>query len=94
MDGLICIRNKFTAYGSSVRIESKNGLKIADLARADVFDYIEVFFNRTRCHNRLAGVSPEVLDAPQFEVQLCLPQRGNSTLSKEDTWGKNRHRAH
>jgi len=43
MDGLICIRNKFTAYGSSVRIESKNGLKIADLARADVFDYIEAF---------------------------------------------------
>jgi len=28
------------------------------LARADVFDYIEVFYNRTRRHSHLDGVSP------------------------------------
>ena len=32
MDGLICFKNKFTADGSSVKIESKVGLKIAELA--------------------------------------------------------------
>jgi transposase InsO family protein len=34
-----------------------------DLARADVFDYIEVFYNRTRRHSHLGGVSPEAFEA-------------------------------
>ncbi|EBE1998056.1 IS3 family transposase, partial [Salmonella enterica] len=29
-----------------------------DLARADVFDYIELFYNWARRHNHLVGVSP------------------------------------
>jgi putative transposase len=29
-----------------------------DAARADVFEYIEVFYNRVRRHSSLAGVSP------------------------------------
>jgi putative transposase len=33
--------------------------KTCDLARADVFDYIEVFYNRTCRHSHLDGVSPE-----------------------------------
>ncbi|HEE1197327.1 IS3 family transposase, partial [Klebsiella pneumoniae] len=33
-----------------------------DLARADVFDYIEVFYNRTRRHSHPGGVSPEAFE--------------------------------
>jgi len=31
-------------------------------ARADVFDYIESFYNRTRRHSHLGGVSPEAFE--------------------------------
>jgi len=31
-----------------------------DVARADVFYDIEIFYNRTRRHGHLGGVSPEV----------------------------------
>ncbi|NYB31478.1 IS3 family transposase [Pantoea agglomerans] len=33
-----------------------------DMARADIFDYIEVFYNRTRRHSHLGGVSPEAFE--------------------------------
>lgn len=33
-----------------------------DLARADVFDYIESFYNRTRRHSHLDGLSPEAFE--------------------------------
>jgi len=36
--------------------------KTWDLAHADVFDYIEVFYNRARRHSHLGGVSPEVFE--------------------------------
>jgi len=36
--------------------------KTQDLARADVFDYIEVFYNRSRRHSDLGGVSPEAFE--------------------------------
>jgi len=32
-------------------------------AKADVFDYIEVFYNRTRRHIHIGGVSPEAFEA-------------------------------
>lgn len=32
------------------------------LARADVFDYIEVLSNRTRRHSHLGSVSPEAFE--------------------------------
>ncbi len=34
-----------------------------DLAKADIFEYIEMFYNRTRRHSHLGGVSPEVFEA-------------------------------
>lgn len=37
--------------------------KTRELARADIFDYIEVFYNRQRRHSHLGGVSPEVFEA-------------------------------
>lgn len=36
--------------------------KTRELARADVFDYIEVFYNRKRRHSHLGGVSPEAYE--------------------------------
>jgi putative transposase len=33
------------------------------LARADVFEYIEMFYNRTRRHSHLGGVSPKEFEA-------------------------------
>lgn len=31
-------------------------------ASKDIFDYIEVFYNRTRRHSHLGGVSPEAFE--------------------------------
>lgn len=36
--------------------------KTRDLAKSDVFDYIEVFYNRIRRHNHLGGVSPKAFE--------------------------------
>ncbi|MCL8336784.1 IS3 family transposase, partial [Klebsiella pneumoniae] len=36
--------------------------KSRDLARADIFEYIEVFYNRSRRHSHLGGVSPEAFE--------------------------------
>ena len=36
--------------------------KAREMARADVFDYIEVFYNRSRRHSRLGGIGPEGLE--------------------------------
>ena len=40
--------------------------KTRELARADVFDYIEVFYNRKRRHSHLNGVSPEAFEQASF----------------------------
>ena len=40
--------------------------KTRDLARADVFDYIEAFYNRTRRHSHIGGVSPEAFEMASF----------------------------
>lgn len=37
--------------------------KTRDMARADVFDYIEAFYNRARRHSHLGGVSPEAFES-------------------------------
>lgn len=41
----------------------KRTYKTRELARADIFDYIEVFYNRQRRHSHLGGVSPEVFES-------------------------------
>ena len=33
-----------------------------DLAKADIFEYIEMFYNRIRRHSHLGGVSPEAFE--------------------------------
>lgn len=49
------------SFFSSLKKERvrKRVYKTRDLARADVFDYIEVFYNKMRRHTHLGGVSPE-----------------------------------
>jgi len=52
------------SFFSSLKKERirKRIYKTRDLARADVFDYIEVFYNRKRRHSHLGGVSPEAFE--------------------------------
>lgn len=52
------------SFFSSLKKEriKKRIYRTRDLAKADVFDYIEVFYNRTRRHSHLGGVSPEAFE--------------------------------
>lgn len=52
------------SFFSSLKKERirKRIYRTRDLAKADVFDYIEVFYNRTRRHSHLGGVSPEAFE--------------------------------
>jgi putative transposase len=36
--------------------------KTREMAAADIYDYIELFYNRTRRHSHLSGVSPEAFE--------------------------------
>lgn len=40
--------------------------KTRDLARPDIFDYIEVFCNRTRSHSHLGGARPGAFEKDSF----------------------------
>ena len=52
------------SFFSSLKKEriQKRIYKTRDLERADVFDYIEVFYNRNRRHSHLGGISPEAFE--------------------------------
>ncbi len=52
------------SFSSSLKKEriKKRVYKTRDLARSDIFDYIEAFYNRTRRHSHLGGVSPEAFE--------------------------------
>ncbi|MHC4374083.1 MAG: IS3 family transposase [Planctomycetota bacterium] len=56
------------SFFSSLKKErvKKRIYKTRDLAREDVFDYIEVFYNRKRRHSHLGGVSPEAFEQASF----------------------------
>lgn len=52
------------SFFSSLKKERirKQIYRTRDLARADVFDYIEGFYNRRRRHSHLGGMSPEAFE--------------------------------
>lgn len=52
------------SFFSSLKKEriKKRIYKTRDLARADIFDYIEMFYNQTRRHSHIGGVSPEAFE--------------------------------
>ena len=56
------------SFFSSLKKEriKKRLYKTRDLARADVFDYIESFYNRVRRHSHIGGVSPEAFEMASF----------------------------
>jgi putative transposase len=56
------------SFFSSLKKEriKKRLYKTRDLARADIFDYIETFYNRTRRHSHIGGVSPEAYETASF----------------------------
>jgi putative transposase len=56
------------SFFSSLKKErvKKRVYKTRDLARADIFDYIESFYNRTRRHSHVGGVSPEAFERASF----------------------------
>lgn len=60
-----CLDNEVAeSFFSSLNKERirKRIYKTRDMARADIFDYIEVFYNRNRRHSHLGGVSPEAFE--------------------------------
>ncbi len=52
------------SFFSSLKKERirKQVYRTRDLTKADVFEYIEMFYNRTRRHSHLGGVSPEAFE--------------------------------
>jgi putative transposase len=52
------------SFFSSLKKErvKKRIYKTRDLARADIFDYIKMFYNQSRRHSHLGGVSPEAFE--------------------------------
>jgi putative transposase len=52
------------SFFSSLKKEriKKRIYKTRDLARADIFDYVEMFYNPSRRHSHLGGVSPEAFE--------------------------------
>ena len=52
------------SFFSSLKKERirKRIYKTRELAKADIFDYIEAFYNRTRRHSHLGDVSPEAFE--------------------------------
>ena len=61
------------SFFSSLKKEriKKHIYRNRELARADLADYIEAFYNRTRRHSHLGGMSPE-----QFETVHTPRSRG------------------
>ena len=53
------------SFFSSLKKERirKKVYRTRSLARADVFDYVEMFYNRIRRHSHLGGVSPEAFES-------------------------------
>lgn len=56
------------SFFSSLKKEriKKRIYKTREMAKRDIFDYIEVFYNRQRRHSHLGGVSPEAFEKASF----------------------------
>ncbi len=56
------------SFFSSLKKErvKKRVYRTRELARADIFDYIEVFHNRKRRHSHLGGISREQFEQASF----------------------------
>jgi putative transposase len=61
------------SFFSSLKKERirKRIYKTRDIANAEIFDYIEHFYNRQRRHSHLGGMSPEAFEAASKRRQRC-----------------------
>ena len=85
------------SFFSSLKKEriKKHIYKNRELALTDVSDYIDTFYNRTRRHSHLGGLSPEQFEAAQKPAApRCPLNPGNSrgTLAARARAAKQRHR--
>jgi putative transposase len=57
------------SFFSSLKKERirKQVYRTRELAKADIFEYIEMFYNRMRRHSHLGGVSPETFEAASIQ---------------------------
>ena len=55
------------SWNHSLKVEAIHGERFMtrDLAKAQVFEYIEAYYNRRRLHSRLGYLSPEMFEARQ-----------------------------
>lgn len=72
------------SFFSSLKKERirKRIYKTRDLARADIFDYIEVFYNRARRHSHLGASVRRPSHRPRREDRICLRAWGQSNILK------------
>lgn len=56
------------SWNHSLKVEAIHGERFVtrELAKAQVFEYIEVYYNRRRLHSRLGYLSPETYEARQM----------------------------
>jgi putative transposase len=61
-----CLNNAVAeSFFSSLKKEriKKRIYKTWEMANAEIYEYIQIFYNRTRRHSHLSGVSPEAFEA-------------------------------
>ena len=68
--GNVWDKSAMESFFSSLKTErtARKTYRTRDAARADVFDYIERFYNPKRRHSKLGYLSPV-----QFEARVVLP---------------------
>ena len=56
------------SWNHSLKVEAIHGERFVtrEMAKAQVFEYIEVYYNRRRLHSRLGYLSPETYEARQM----------------------------
>jgi transposase InsO family protein len=56
------------SWNHSLKVEAVHGERFVtrEIAKAQVFEYIEVYYNRRRLHSRLGYLSPETFEARQM----------------------------
>lgn len=66
------------SFFSSLKKEriKKRIYKTREMARADIFNYIEMFYNPVRRHSHLGGVSPEAFETASFLGNQVSSERG------------------
>ncbi len=73
------------SFFSSLKKEriKKRIYKTREMAHAEIYEYIEMFYNRTRRHSHLSGVSPEAFEAVSKWAYRCPQESGKSILNFE-----------